>query len=389
MKKKTNGKAIAFSIIILFINTCFIPTISCDYSQYCNNIPSSPDRKIKHIIGLNDEGPHNKENFENQEWWYFNGVIKDKDSELHNWTFMISFNKQRTCDIFFFSLYDDNDSHYGGNIVWWPGSIVAIEDVGVDVTFNNSSYVKGKNPHWNIHVEDNEINEKNITVDLNFSANSVPHWFIINGGRNNTNSFFGHYSFLNCSFKGNISIDGEAKTVFGYGYHEHHWTTFFIKNDNKNSSKKSIDNMINTWDWYSIVLDNGWNFFLVSTLENSKFSCISPDVLWIKTEGDNFLKSTFFNVEYIETTSTPIHNVTIPTKVNVKGFFLNTLLKHPLKGIVYIDATIESSNFCENLWFNPPKSGVFEGTCKINGTFRWKNNNVCLSGRGITEINRN
>jgi len=387
-------KLLGITIILVFISLNFQSICSSEILKMQDNEPDntikppfSYDSKMSKIIGPYDEGAHNKSNLEDQEWWYFNGLIKSKDSELNNWAFMISFNKMRKFDIFFFTLYDDKNNSYGGNIPWWPGAIKAKEGPGINLSFNDTCNVTGKYPTWNLYIKDNELDEKNITLNLTYKANSKPHWIFLNTGRNNKDSLFGHYSILNCSIKGNITIDDTRYDITGVGYHEHHWFSFIPKIRNQ-TNKKDIESQLNVWDWYCLYLDNGWNLFIGNILQGSKIGAILPDILWLTPDGKNFSKCLYFKTDYLEMTSTSIDSLEIPKKIRVRAIFWNTIIKNPLKGLMYLDIYIENLNTCENVWGKPPNSGVWEGTCKIEGKIKWFSNTIDIKGSGIVELTR-
>ncbi len=384
----------------------------------------------KNLLGSFDEGVHNNTNFDTQEWWYFNGMLDSSSGELNNWSLMVSFNKMRTCDIFFFTLYDAVNSSYGGNEIWWPGAIETKSDEGVNIQFNNSSYVIGRYPHWRLHIEDKNLDEKTIIADLDYHANAKPHWIFANTGLNNTKSPFGHYSILNSTLSGTISIDGKNQSVHGYGYHEHHWFTFLpnnvenfrethqFNNDQKNESAENkndqrsnnhndkekkysslfslsdgkdslhLEDFLNVWDWYCIFLDNGWNLFIGNIFQGSLVGKITPDLLWLTADGNSFLNANYFNLKYLETIETDIPSIKIPSKIRINGAILNFLTEKIPKGLIFLNITIENVNICENVWGDPPYTGVFEGACKVKGSLHWGNKLLKLDGRGIAEITR-
>ena len=69
---------------------------------------------------------------------------------------MVSFNQMGLIDILFCTLFEGNETTYGGKATRWKGAMNASRS-NVNVTFLNSS-VKGKYPEWNIYAEKIKLN---------------------------------------------------------------------------------------------------------------------------------------------------------------------------------------------------------------------------------------
>ena len=99
-----------------------------------------------------DEGPHFHRFLSMREWWYFNVHFDNPESELRNWSAMISFNYMSKSfdepDILFITLYDDGNKTYGGMVNKERGVLVA-KGLGVNVTFENS-WARGLYPFWQL-----------------------------------------------------------------------------------------------------------------------------------------------------------------------------------------------------------------------------------------------
>lgn len=347
-------------------------------SQNVPKPPSSPLLPFRQVLKPNDEGSHYRNHLMTQEWWYYNAFFDKSDSELRNWSLMISFNQMGTADIFFMTLYDEGNTSYGGAVTEDPGVIKATSP-GVNVEFNNS-YAIGMYPNWHIYTEDEDLNGHNISLDLIYKANSLPLWFFFNTGHNISMSPAGHYCISGCDVTGEVKINGTVYNVHGVGYHEHSWFTFLPEEKGQTS--------IDVWDWFCIHFDNGWDMFAGKLLRQSPFARFMPGSLWITPDGENITECFFFKVEYLETQETSIPSVEIPTKIHINALIVNTLIKNPLKGMVYVDVYIETRNILEYLWGSPPSIGMWEGPCKIHGTIKWFRNKIDLNGWGMMELTR-
>ena len=148
-------------------------------------------------------------------WWYYNVVFDKPDSELRNWSMMISFNQGRKADAFFLTLFDEENKSYGGCVAMPKGTIQATSP-GVNVEFNNS-YVIGTYPKWHIYAEDGDLDGHEIIVDLFYKADSLPLWSIMNSGHNISMSPMGHYCIIDCNVTGEIKINETVYRIHGVG----------------------------------------------------------------------------------------------------------------------------------------------------------------------------
>lgn len=408
MQNNMIKKGLVFGIIVLFIGASVVPTINGNIEKNISsdseieisdrfsqmkkiNVdtiyiedpkpPSSPILPSRQVLKPNDEGPHYKYRLKTQEWWYYNVVFDKVDSELRNWSLMMSFNQMKKLDMFFFTLFDDGNKTYGGGIGKPKGAIQATGP-GVYVKFNKS-YAIGGYPKWRIYAEDGDLDVHDISVDLIYEANSLPMWSIINTGRNISMSPMGHYCVIDCDVTGEIIINETVYRIHGVGYHEHSWLTFLPLREEK-------FNKLNVWDYFRIHFDNGWDMLAgrIYPLHQFSFMRFMPNILWFTPDGKNITECYFFKIEYLETKNTPIPGVEIPTKIHIKAFILNTIIKTPLKGLIHLDIYIETKNLHEYIRGSPPTAGMWEGTCKVNGTIKWSKNNIELNGWAITELIR-
>jgi len=384
-------------ISILLIGTiCQIETLNGkNIDGQTKDLPTPPVTHLfpyRQVLKPNDEGSHQSERFITQEWWYFNAFLNGPDSELRNWSLMISFNQMGVADMFFMTLYDDKNNSYGGSAVHLSGKIQS-GGPGVKVEYRNS-FATGTYPKWHVYTEDANLDERNITANLTYKANSLPLWLLFNTGHNLKLSPAGHYCMLNCEVTGEIKIDETVYYVSGVGYHEHSWFKI-LSNEQKQIDIKQIgqeqfgyQDSIDAWDWFCIHFENGWDMFAGKFFQGSPFAKFMPGNLWITPDGENITECSFFSFEYLETVESSLPPIEIPTKIRIRAIFFNTLITSPLEGLVRLDITIKTKNIHEFIWGYPPQYGMWEGPCEISGTIKWKGNTVKLNGWSIMEFTR-
>lgn len=295
-------------------------------------------------------------------------------------------------DMFFITLYDDKNESYGGSVIHSSGAIKS-SGPGVNVEYN-TSYSKGIYPNWHVYAEDGNLDKNNIIVNITYNANSLPLWLFFNTGHNLSISPAGHYCILNCRVTGEIIINETVYSVHGVGYHEHSWFKILSKKQKqigiRNIGQEQIgfQDIIDSWDWFCIHFDNGWDMFVGKFLQSSPLAKFMPGNLWITPDGENITECFFFIFEYLETVETSLPSVEIPTKVRIRAIFLNTLITNPSKGLVRLDVIIKTKNIHEYIWGYPPQYGMWEGPCIINGTIKWQGNTVELNGWSVMEFTR-
>ena len=387
---------ISFLIVIGTISQIEIVNGKNNLLQYQDipRLPSSNLLPYRQVLKPNDEGSHKgKNNFTmTQEWWYFNAYFNEPDSELNNWSIMISFNQMGVADIYFFTLYDDENTSYGGSLPDTSGTIQS-GGPGVKVEFYNS-YVVGCYPNWHIYARDYGLDENKILVNITYKANALPLWLLFNTGHNMSLSPAGHYCILDCEVSGEITINEITYNVHGVGYHEHSWFKFFNKQKKQDPMSRmrypqiNFQDIVDVWDWFCIHFDNGWDMFAGKFLQSSKLARFMPGSLWITPDGKNITECFFFKFKYLEFIESSVESIKIPKKIHIQAIFLNMFIKNPLKGLIKLDVVIKTKNIYEHLWGDPPQYGVWEGPCNIKGTISWQGHTVYLNGWSIMEITR-
>lgn len=365
-------------------------------------IPKPPTSRIlpfRQVIGSNDEGSHDRENSTHQEWWYFIAFFNSNDSELKNWSMMVSFNQMALIDILFCAVFEDGTNRsYGGTSTTWTGTLTAAKS-GVNVSFLNST-VKGRYPRWVIDARYNESQDDAVVVNVTYTAQSLPLWLFMNLGYNRSRSHLGHYCIITSDVQGTVTINKTTYMVHGVGYHEHSWGNVKQKppaslcsfTERQQAIRGDIplwQVLLDAWDWTSIFLENGWNIFVAKICQQSPISRVFPGSLWVTPDGENITECRYFDFEYLETINTSIPTIQIPTKIHINAFFVRVFLRNPSEGLVRLDLTIEVVNRGEYTWHDPEVSfGVWECPCTVEGTLSWGIHHVKLQGHAMLEITR-
>jgi predicted secreted hydrolase len=335
-------------------------------------LPMTRKSSMRNTLDPVDEGPHFHRFLPMREWWYFNVVFDKPDSQLQNWSAMISFNYMSKSfqepDILFITLYDEKNRTFGGKIDRERGTLQA-KGPGVNVRFEDS-WVKGEYPTWVLHGEDGESDPiHEISFDMQFHARCVPYWVFFNSGCGSPSSPIGYYSINHCEVTGCVTVDGTRYEVHGTGYHDHTWALYMI-------GKASY-----FWDWFSIHFDNGMHAFIwkVHPIHGEQYGSISPGICWI-TEGGNFTDIRVFHMTMVD-----FENTSIPGFKRPKVF---QLLSDQVN--IQADLYIETGNLHEYLWGELPvvSIGLWEGPCRVWGVITINGVDIHLNGLGIAEILR-
>jgi predicted secreted hydrolase len=340
----------------------------------------------KYTLKENDEGQHHNSFFKLQEWWYYNVLFNNSESELKNWTVAISFCTFSHTDSIKLVLHDDKQKSYG-DIYLKPVGTCKTKRSGVNVNLN-SSYAIGQYPKWHVYADNKNLDNPEITVDLDFKANSLPIWLLKNTGFNLSTSPFGYYCIMNCDVKGEISVDDRVYKVKGLGYHDHTWMPSLKETEIKHK-EKLID--FNIWDWLCIHFDNGWDVFIgkIHSYQRFAFSNLIPGSLCISPNGKESVECNFFPLEFIEYTDSSIPSLKIPTKIHIKALKMNLLRKKPLKGPFFLDIYYEAENIKECIPRDPPTWCQWETTGKVYGEIRGFRKKIKLNGWGMMETTSN
>lgn len=334
-----------------------------------------------------DEGPHKNNFFKKQEWWYYNFILNDPESELKNWSAVISFATFPHTDNFRLILHDNNKQKTYGDSYLKPVGTCKSKGPAVNVSME-CSYAIGRYPKWHVYANNKKMNKPVITVDLYYKANSMPIWLVKNTGLNQKKSPLGYYCIMNCGVKGDITIDDRVYKVKGLGYHDHTWMPLLTETSPE-SKKKLLD--FNIWDWLCIHFDNKIDMFVgkIHTYKRSVISNVIPGSLCISAVGEKSIECYFFMLEYLEFKKSSIPSLKIPTKIHIKTPKMNILRKKPFKKPIYLDIYYEVENIKETIPRDPPTWCEWESTGKAYGKIKSSTEDITLNGWGIMETTGN
>jgi len=321
----------------------------------------------RHILLPIDEAMHKGSR---REWWYYNVIFNNPDSDLQGYSMIVSFNQMKYSDILFLRpdnlfilLFDDSGKSYSFSTFNKRRGTLQSTGPGVDVKFENS-WVKGAYPTWRIHLVNNE---KGFIADLDFTADFLPLW--VKGRSSNlpVGSLItgGDYYVPRCKVTGNMTWDGKQYHVGGIGYHDHVWQSVIPRWVSKG------------WDWANLHFDNGWEMYVSKFILRTPFNLALSSIV-VSPNNRNITEFNEFDVTYTET-ATPkgLPFMHYPKKLHIEA----------VRNDMTLNLDIEVYNTCENVW-KLARTGMFEGPCLAKGTFSWSGYTVELNGYGLSEFTR-
>ncbi|MEM0492717.1 MAG: hypothetical protein QXS02_01975 [Candidatus Thermoplasmatota archaeon] len=353
-------------------------------------------------VSPEDEGVHFNKLRINREWWYFSAVFNDKDSELYGWVIQISFNHMARSDLLgtgkpdlmVVTLLSPDGDVYGGIVnkkrnlgVINQGTLIA-SSPGVKLQFEDS-WVEGTYPSWHIHIKDGDIDAKHeIIIDLDYQAKSLPLWILGNRAFEKSESTLASYIILGCMVSGSIKIDQRIYNVKGVGHHEHTWTPISTSRE-----------LINGWDWLSLVLDNGWvihisNYYITPQAITEKTSRINPlgTVILTTDKGESILELKNLDVIITGEDTRVFPFVNMPTGFSIKSrpslnplYAISQSLLLGTGVILTLDISINTSY--NKVWRFPTYLGMKTGICNAVGSISWNNDesyNINIKGVGVS-----
>ena len=384
--RKFTTVAIAFVLILTTVSVVINGTFLNKDSDFflfeekeqldlIEDIPPTPpgtNRGIdsgRHILEAKDEGFHRLLFEADREWWYYNVFFDIPGTDLEGWSMIISFNKMAPGDLrfvkrdnFFMVLYDNESNHYDFNILNQRRGTLKYKSSGVDIQFKNN-WAKGTYPNWQVHGEVGDM-----VVDLSFAADFMPVW--VEGRSSNLPLFgkywSGDYYIPRCFVEGTIMWDGIEYTVYGKGYHDHVWESNVPRFVTKG------------WDWANFHFDNGWEIYLSQFLIRWPPNSLTGALLVSPNDRNIVEWGTEFTLEYVEEKKADGYSaMSYPTKYHLEAS------REDMK----LELDIELYNAIEIVWKHSG-IGMFEGPCRVTGTFAWSGNIVELNGYGMTEVTR-
>ncbi len=319
----------------------------------------------RHVLELSDESPHR---YSRREWWYFNVFFNDPESDLKDWSMIVSFNKMARLDIrflrrdsLFIMLYDTNECHKFSILGQERGTFKA-EGPGVNLIFEDS-WVKGQYPNWYVHAENVALD---FSADLEFSADFIPVW--VEGRSSNLligGYVAGDYYIPRCRVEGEITWNGDLYKVGGIGYHDHVW-------------ENNIPRFISKgWDWFNLHFENGWEMY-ISKFNLRRIRDVYAGAIVISPNNRNLVEFMNFKLTVLESArSIELPSMSFPTKVRIEAN----------REDMDLSVDIDIYNNCETVW-KRALTGMFEGPCIATGTFSWSGHSVDLNGYGFSEFTK-
>jgi hypothetical protein len=355
--------------------------------------PESITMGYMRAVSPEDEGVHFDKIKISREWWYFSAVFNE-NSDLNGWVVSISFNHMARGDLIgtskpdllVITLHGPNGEEYGGMINKERGfgiikqPTLKANSPGVNIRFEDS-WAEGESPEWHVHVEDNEIDDHEIIIDLNYFAPYEPIWTMGDKAFEKSNSNLASYIFTGCNVNGKVIIDGQEYLVNGTGHHEHSWSPNIVTRG-----------LINGWDWSHITLENGWNIYYVNYYPTPQFvssltSKINPygSLIITTNKGNTITILDNINPEIIKSNDEIFPFVRMPIEININA---KAGLSQPLLSTYNIEFDIDiiSENTYDKIWKFPTYVGMSVGRSTIIGTIEWTddegNHELELNGIG-------
>jgi predicted secreted hydrolase len=420
-------KKIDTIIIVVIIATTTLFFVKADYISYIlpNVHTNSPEKNNTTVIPLpieptytpptslipayrrdvspEDEGVHFNDLQTSREWWYFNAIFTDSTSQLKDWAVAVSFNHMARGDLFgtnkpdllIVSILGNNSETYGGMVnkehhlgILREGTLIA-SSPGVKVEFEDC-WAEGTYPHWHVHVQNADIdNGHDITIDLDFTAQSLPVWALGSHVIEKSDSEVANYVFLGCTVSGTITIDEKSFSVKGTGSHEHSWTP--------NAIRKLF---IGGWDWFTLTLDNGWEIYIANYLPSPQaisgaLSSLDPfgTLLISLDHGATITELKDVNLKITQKDEKVFPLVRLPTAFSLEAdpsinplYLVSQSLLYGTK--LKLTGDISITHATNQIWKFPTYIGMKIGYCIMDGKISWTDDDgtpeVSIHGIGVS-----
>ena len=365
--------------------------------------PTSFIPSFRRDVSPEDEGVHYDKIRIAREWWYFGAVFNDEESELKDWSVSISFNHMARGDLIgtlkpdllVVALHNNDGKTYGGMInkkrylgILNSGTLIA-SSPGVSVEFEDS-WAEGEYPDWHVHAEDKDIDEAHeIIIDLDYHAESLPIWTIGSRAFDQSKSSIANYLFTGVEVSGTVKIDGAEYKVKGVGHHEHSWTPNAI-------TKGSI----NGWDWFHMTLDNGLNVYISNYYPTpqaitSKMPKVNPfGTLLITTDsGETITELKNLDMTITRTDDQIFPFVKMPADFSISARPSINPIYAVSQALLYgtnteFDVEIGVKSSFNKVWKFPTYLGMKVGSCDIEGTLSWSDDEgdhqMPINGIGVS-----
>ena len=262
------------------------------------------------------------------EWWYFNGHLKDADSNEYsfmNCLFQVDVKKVKIpflskiplkTSYFSHSLITDlNNKKFYSRIA--PFSMISDDSFSKPLLYINYLNPEVKNGYVNCVIE--KIDElkyrlKNEDVDLILTSTKKP---ILEGGKgyldlHSKTTYY--YSLTNLKTEGRIKIKNKWINVTGKSWMDHQWA----------NAEYSLDR----WDWFSVQLDNDTEM-VCCLYDDGKVKTYFADISYADNRQEHYqeVEITPLNKRWTSPKSKAIYPLAWRIKIPEKNIELNLTAK--------------------------------------------------------------
>ena len=284
-----------------------------------------------------DSGAHNDAI---EEWWYFNGHVKDQNNKRYG--IIICFFKNGNL---YYGITDESNGKFYGGVT--KGILIASNEK-MDLSIGKNSWAETKQGTFILHVGDGDS-----YLDLQMTSEKPPLYIgglgLIPMGHAGTSYY---YSLTKLEVKGRLKIDDET-TIHGIGWIDKQW------GDWNNEGYRS-------WDWFSIQLENNEELNVFKIYDLNTGEPINPQINIMHKDNKTEV-ITSFAVTALEQWTDPATGRKFPQKWK---------LTIPEKNIeLIITSTLDNQLIIPTLW---------EGSCTVTGWY----GNEQVSGYAYTELLR-
>ena len=182
------------------------------------------------------------------EWWSTINFFKTLENNK-KWSFKGTFSQwidktKGPGSLLNMTLFDiENDHHYTYRSKNDTKKFDTVKDK-LDIKHEDSS-LKGLYPNYNMFFHDKK---NNIKLELNYEAESVPHWIAqdVTDGWLPLGLGFYRYGYIpKCKATGELTIKNKTQKIIGEGYYEHVWGDIWF--DNPLGGIKNINKLLSVY----------------------------------------------------------------------------------------------------------------------------------------------
>lgn len=344
------------------------------------------------------------------EWWCAVTFFKSAENSKR-WSLKASFAQwiekdEKLGSILNMTLFDQDS---GGHQVYYSRTdrtkLKSSKD-SLDIRYDDS-FIKGSYPNYKMYFNDKK---NNIQFDLNYNAESLPHWIaqdVTNGWLPMGLGFY-RYGFIpKSNLSGKMMMNNKMFNLEGKGYFEHVWGDFSYSSPLSNLSQinKTISvysRLIGWWlhnhkanlpssiivstennalgyDWVWSLLDNGWTLYYGNIL----FWIMkgpATGTLILSKDGKHYLEFGNIHFKYNKVQYSKEYDFYYPTEIEVIGIKgeekLHLHFKMTSEAREYVSrftggkywlcfVICEAPGIAEGYYYDGEKKTKISGVCKI------------------------